>query len=344
MMIILLCIFLVIGFSVVVVSLGGKKSGIPKVCEPCCGKCGYDLRVNWKTSETCPECGADLQAEKAIHFGKYQQIKSFRILLIAAILLPLILTLPFLRTFNRLAFPVPAVPTGPPSGMNTTTIIAQLTEVMDTKPYWTELERRYDKGMLIAPQMDQTVKQLINELQTKEAKHRGPLLWADTLIEKLITDDAIPVQTAQQLVKVYFNDGPTYFMPSNLKQHPGWFAMYLSFAHNHALSDNLPLKCELVSVTSEATSQRPLHFSPVNRLIEADSDWDDMPMDIPNNIGAKVCIRNDLLPGKHTLIFTFKLALKPSIVVETRKRVLVLVKNDGTIQIVNGTSTDVESK
>lgn len=62
-----------------------KGRGLPKISEPYCGKCCYDLRVNWNSAAHCPECGTDLQEPNAIFFGKpygKQASKSFRMWLL----------------------------------------------------------------------------------------------------------------------------------------------------------------------------------------------------------------------------------------------------------------------
>src|ERR1700691_2515906 len=92
-----------------------RKSGygVPKLTEPHCAKCGYDLRTYTAEPPTrCSECGSDLTAPHAVRWGEMPRPRGRMILLtvVLALIAPLLMLFLLRRTMIR---PMPMPMVGP---------------------------------------------------------------------------------------------------------------------------------------------------------------------------------------------------------------------------------------
>lgn len=222
-------------FSVLLVyfisrALFGK--GKPVLSEPYCAKCGYDLRVNWDSSMTCPECGADLQAKNAVNFGKVRRslIRPWMVILFCVMFLLLILS--FLTGFRVSSRSVasPAVMVNQSSAQ----IIANLPTTWNEPWAWMELEKRYKAGKVTTAELDQIVAALVTELNKKDYPDRAPLHHGGQFIAKLIIDHKISDSKSASILRAY------YMMPGKLirkeqSDRDGFAAFHVEASHTWAL-------------------------------------------------------------------------------------------------------------
>ena len=202
----LLMVFIVVG---AVLMIRGIR-GVPEFSEPRCARCKYDLRgMDPNARKQCPECGADLTARKAVHFGQYRTrprtiiagsiIAGLPILLILAMILPAIFGVRW-RDMQPNSWVIERLAT-------------------TSGPWdWRVVEQRYNQGRLSKEEVAATVDHLVNYIKDDRKKgNNGPLHWCDTYIEQLIADGVISDEQFAQLRDAFYGQLPRVIVRQRIK-------------------------------------------------------------------------------------------------------------------------------
>jgi len=163
--------------------------GVPKLTEPHCAKCGYDLRGYTAEPPTrCSECGADLTTFHAVRWGEMQRPRgaAMWIPIGLAMLLPLIAIGLLKRGAIR---PMPVFgPAVLPTKSNQA-LLASLPQNVQQPWTWQELDRRLVGGKLSNSEIATAIDCLIVDLSKQNQP--PPLNWSQSFVEHAINSGAI---------------------------------------------------------------------------------------------------------------------------------------------------------
>lgn len=296
-----LLIFLIAFFSIIRYVTG---SGNPKLSEPYCAKCDYDLRVNWDSSMACPECGADLKAKNAVHFGKVKKkAKWWWVFILLCISMPMIQNILRSGTVKLATAPVSF------TTLTNSQMIQAVSPNINDKTYWEELDSRHLQGLLSGQELDQIIRKLIQHFKKEPLKERRVAPEAGDWIGGLFTLGDIPPDLMSELLFTYYGwpDKIELTSDSFKKQ---WLWLTINFAHHGSMSHLMPY-CELTQISTEADPQTSLTFVPAKR-IHLGTRENDKPMKI-GFPSTKVFLKKTLPVGEHRLNLSFTISYYPQL-------------------------------
>jgi hypothetical protein len=163
--------------------------GVPKLTEPHCAKCGYDLRGYTAEPPTrCSECGADLTGRDAVRWGEMQRPRGvmFWSMLGLFLLVPLLLFTVVKRATIR---PMPAFGPAALPTMSNQALLASLPQNVQQPWTWQELDRRLISGTLSNSETASAIDCLIADLSKQNQP--GPLNWSQSFVEHAISNGGI---------------------------------------------------------------------------------------------------------------------------------------------------------
>ena len=174
--------------------------GALQLSEPRCAGCKYDLRwIDPQKQTQCPECGADLRAKRAVHFGDYRRRP--RQMVLGAVVAGRTLLF-FLAVF------IPAVLGIRWSDLKPTDwVLDELATTADQPWQWHELERRFNKGKLSPQHIAAALDHLIAHLQTP-GRPDEPLHWSDDFLELVDQAGHITPQQFARLSDAFYGQAP----------------------------------------------------------------------------------------------------------------------------------------
>ena len=177
--------------------------GVPKLSEPICRKCGYDLRgLNWISSaRICPECGTDLARETAVSFGKLKVNR--RGLVAGGVLMAVALILPFSVNLVVLMFQH-----GGRLSASTESLLAKVEADPSDKSSWQQLCDRYLAGKLKPTETAAAVETVIAQLKADPSRQGVPLSWSGDLLRAAITDGVVASAQLTRLCAAYYGPEP----------------------------------------------------------------------------------------------------------------------------------------
>src|ERR1700722_3298794 len=174
---------------------------MPKLTEPHCAKCGYDLRGYTVEPPTrCSECGSDLTEKDAVRWGEMQRPRGAMIWLIVsmALLMPL-LTLGLLK--RATIRPMPMVgPAALPAASNQN-LLASLPQNLQQPWTWQELDRRLLNGSMSNSGGAGAIDTLIADLNKQ--KQPQPLTWSGSFVTHAIGKGAISNAQYSRLAQAF---------------------------------------------------------------------------------------------------------------------------------------------
>lgn len=161
--------------------------GVPKLTEPHCAKCGYDLRGYTAEPPTrCSECGSDLTAAHAVRWGEMQRPRAIMMWPILVLLVPLLLFGFLKRATVR---PVPVFgPAALPAASNQA-LLASLPQNIQQPWTWQELDRRLVGGTLSNSETASAIDCLIADLG--KLNQPMPLNWSQPFVMHAINSGVI---------------------------------------------------------------------------------------------------------------------------------------------------------
>jgi hypothetical protein len=212
---------------IVAISLRRKYGyGTPRLTEPHCAKCGYDLRRYAAEPPTrCSECGADLTARDAVRWGELSSQRGLGGWRLAAALVPplLIFGVTFLLlTHARVGGPGAFVgPAGlmPGGGATNQALLTSLVKTEQQPWDWQELDRRLNSGTLSNTETATAIDCLIADLKTRTQNQ--PLQWSEQFVKDAIFRGAISNAQYLRLAQAFHRTADVK-MPAKVRQGKTW--------------------------------------------------------------------------------------------------------------------------
>lgn len=297
----LLVVFFGIGLLLIIRGWRGR----PRLSQPTCARCGYDLRIyrfDDGQQKRCPECGSDLSPVDAVKFGRFAKRKGMLITGAAMIVLPVLLVVPsfFLVRGGPIGYTGP----GGVGAKSNPQLIASLPTTADEPWTWSELESRLNAGKLSNAEAAAAVDELIKHLNAQRAagEQIGHLPWCGGFLKTVDGAGIIPTEQRLRLAKAVHGATAEIRTTSRVRENKP-----LVFAINYGNSFELP-GTKFVKALREVRladgTKLPL-AERFGQTINADGLSGDCHWSIDGSIPLK------LPPGEHELTFTIDAGLLP---------------------------------
>jgi hypothetical protein len=201
--VLLLLVLLIVFFVGLAVFVRGWH-GVPTLSEPCCAKCGYDLRGFAGAPPTvCNECGSDLTRARAIRWGKHQRRPRMMWAGAALCALPL-LAIATMALGGRSLARRPAQ-----ASRSNAALISALKNTANQPWDWQEIEQRHAAGRLSNAEAGEALDHLIASLATLPTPGQQPLSWARPVVEQFDGAGAITDEQFLRLAQAFYGNRPT---------------------------------------------------------------------------------------------------------------------------------------
>jgi hypothetical protein len=275
---------------------GRAKRWQPRLSEPHCAKCEYDLRGHLLQPDgprVCPECGADLTLAGAVNFGKAAaRPKTTAAVSIAASI--------FVVLFVGFSYFIPrlVVPRVGPAAVVGKTNAALLTDLKGTvgQPWtWQELTSRFNRGNLTSTEVDRAIDELIVWMGKQRAQSGwvGPLPWSGDFVKAVTPSLSAEKQLA--MYQGYYGSDPKIKVSRRVRE-----GKPVSFDVQWGGPFNLP-GAKFVKALREVRSEDGKKLRAHSMLAGTSDEVDWLSADGPANLMGKIAV--DLPEGEHELTF-----------------------------------------
>ena len=235
---------------------------------PVCATCRRDLRwFDLNEVASCPECGADLTASKALAFER-SRYRSGQMIAWGFVLL----LMPVIGIAGTILVRAVAGPTPGNLGLrsNQEVIQKRLLPQVDQPWVWQELERRLAAGKLSQKEVDEAVKILIGHMTT--TKPNGwdePFHWQDGFLKAATSADLLSDPVLIDLCDAFFGTTAELKPLERMREGRAGFAPRIEFGSrwDHHFGAGVKLLWEVTSVKLDG---KPL---PVRRTSKNDHEW-----------------------------------------------------------------------
>lgn len=266
------------------------RRGRPRWSTPTCAKCRYDLRwVNPDEQRECPECGANLHAANAVHFGRHERSTRMFVAGLVVLLVP-VLFFGNILLQNVLGFQWSQL-------RSNASVIAHLAVDADCPMTWGELTNRYHDGRLEDEDVASAIEQVIAYIQaggSVQAHSSSRQFIELAIVQQRISDEQIA-----KLCEGYYANTLDVTAPPRARsgasvdiQINGTFWELPGFTQLYALRE--------ITLDGKAQTLQP-RFARMN--LETSGTG-------PMGIHAQVQL--DAEPGDHELVFTLEHAVVES--------------------------------
>jgi hypothetical protein len=269
--------------------------GVPRFGGPCCSKCGYDLRgLDWTApTKTCPECGSDVNAAKAVSFGRLRRCPPVMAFGLAVLCFGLFVALN--RRPAAAPIRVPPRPRPQRSVETAEALIGGLVRNPNDVRSWADLERRYRDGGLKRLDVEAAIDHLIEYLDANPATQSSTpasQAWRG-FINAVLGDNAVSARQLGRLCVAMHSPAPAVWMRARIRQ--GSKPRYDVRAHGQ-----IDLVRERLALREVNVDGKPVE---VRSITGAAGPGDDL------SVGASLPFSGEILsaiaPGSHEVRFTF---------------------------------------
>ncbi|HEY7088568.1 MAG TPA: hypothetical protein VH518_10795, partial [Tepidisphaeraceae bacterium] len=307
-----LLILLIVGAAL----LGMGLRGSPVFTSPRCARCNYDLRaMNFMSGQigSCPECGADLSAPRAVTFGRLQSRRGLvglgatlmTLSLLAAVLIPFAV-----RATRSGGAATVAIGPAASSARTTPALLASLPATINQPWDWQELERRLGNNTLTTADVDAAFNVLIADLNAKRAagQYVGALPWVDGFLKLAIQTKTVSPPVLMKLNRSFYGQGP------EIRTRPRW-------RQGQPIDVDLELRqpwnlpgSQFVWALRDVKADDGSTLAPTSRYNEkapTAANPDQFSGANQGNSDSSAKLTQNLSPGDHELTFTFDLGAVP---------------------------------
>jgi hypothetical protein len=194
-------------FCAAVIAWMRGRQGAPKLTEPHCGKCGYDLRRYATEPPTrCSECGSDLTVSGAVQWGELSRpsggmVRSLALSVVVAI--ALIALLDTLRFPSRVVIPpAPFVMPPPAPPLSNQALLASLSKSPRPSLIWQEMQRREQAGAFGSLETTAAINFLITDLTAHPGSQ--PETWALFFAASAVNTGAVAKEQYVRLAQSFY--------------------------------------------------------------------------------------------------------------------------------------------
>jgi hypothetical protein len=283
------------------------RTGRPRLSEPYCAKCGYDVRTQLLRGEDapiCPECGTDLTGPAAVNFGRVAS-GGRRAAVIGLLAVTAVIGLGLFGLFGR---SVGLRPTGPNgvTGKSNAVLIAELPQFGANTPWhWQELQRRLSAGQLTPAEAAAAIDGLI-AVADANLKARGPqpLHWSDTFLQAAEASGAVSTEQFAALSKAFYGPDPRVRVDAKLRADSETVQLGIEWGGPWRLPGDRPPVMALRGVA--LADGTPLTVYSTQGRQNRDPDL------LSNGHGnLNALVAGPLKPGSYDLVCTFDLGVLP---------------------------------
>jgi len=270
------------GFSVVVAIIGllpTLLAGVALIVFGCrgrarwslpkCAKCQYELAgLDPEATKNCPECGADLQAKRAVHFLDYGRrwgvISSGIVVLVSPFLFGMAVFLLNLVMSSTVTGVAVGIHPGNMSSQSTQAILTQyLPQHIDEPWAWNELEARLKTGQLTGAEVQQAVSLLVNHMKSTHPAGWGqPLSWQGGCLDQMVQRGLMPDAQKIALAEAFY--GPLRIQAPQRAKAGGRSQFTVHFGSTWDDHGGVPL-LQVAHATGVRVAGKPVEWKPRHR-------------------------------------------------------------------------------